>query len=366
MNTKHALIDCREFSPGRKTGISRFLEGLLDASAAAFSEVPFLLACFSEDAVPTKLREKENIQVIKVPNGFLRSEKALSELSKHGAQLFLSPYPKLPLFGCQCAALHVIHDVLDLTHPAYPQRFKAYFDSFRLKRALKKADLTWYVSSWSLEETRKYAGYIGKNPKVRHNGIAEIFAPTKERNEESILEKYRVEPGYVLVIGNGLPHKNLGTILEVANQLGRELVFVGISSENQKHWRSRYPRAKAVWMSHVTEQDLPAIIRAAFCLAQPSTAEGYGYPPLEAMACGVPAVVSDIPVLIETTGSCAMAADPYDASSWMEAINALTNQFLYEKQVEKGLKWVEPLMGRSAWQGHILDIKDLLELMYMT
>jgi glycosyltransferase involved in cell wall biosynthesis len=364
MIKKHALIDCREFSARRKTGISRFLEGLIDASAAAFSEVQFRLVSFGGDAVPSQLKEKGNIEIIKVPNDFLRSEKALSDLTKRGAQLFLSPYPKLPLSGCQCVAFHVVHDVLDLTHPPYDKRFKAYFDRFRLKRALKRADLTWYVSSWTLEETRKCVGYVGRNPKVRHNGIAQIFTPKRGKNEEIILKNYEVEPGYVLVVGNGLPHKNLGVILEVANQLNRKTVFAGVSRGNQKHWRSRYPGAKAVWISHVNEQDLPAIIRGAFCLAQPSTAEGYGYPPLEAMACGVPAVVSDIPVLVETTGHCALTANPYEPKAWLEAVDALANESTSRQQIQKALKWVEPLLGRRGWQRHILDIKDFLEATY--
>jgi glycosyltransferase involved in cell wall biosynthesis len=365
MIKKHALIDCREFLPGRKTGISRFLESLIDASAVAFSDVNFCLLSFGEDSVPVRLREKENIEITKVPNDFLRSEKVLSDSTKRGAQFFLSPYPKLPLFGCQCPALHVIHDVLDLTHPAYRKRFKVCFDSFRLKRALKRADLTWYVSAWSLNETRKYVGYVGRNPKVRHNGIAAMFTSKKDKADDNILGKYQLETGYLLVVGNGLPHKNLNVILEVADQLARKIVFVGVSRENQRYWRLRYPKAKALWLSHVTEEDLPAIMRGAFCLAQPSTAEGYGYPPLEAMACGVPAIVSDIPVLVETTGKCALTAGPYEPKAWLEAVEALVNESISREQIEKGLKWVEPLLGRSGWQGHILDIEDLLETTHM-
>ena len=344
----------------RKTGISRFLKGLLKASAAALSETQFLLACFSEKAVPAWLREKENIRIIELPSSFLGSEKTLSDLSKRGIHLFVSPYPKLPLFGCRWKALHVIHDVLDLTHPAYRKRFKARFDGFRLKRALRRADLTWYVSSWSMEETKRYVGYIGKNPKVRPNGIDDIFSARKKNNEESILKKYGMEPGYVLVLGNGLPHKNLGAILTVANEVRHKVLFVGVSEENRKHWQIHHPEAKALRLSHVNEQDLPAIFRAAFCLAQPSTAEGYGYPPLEAMACGVPAVVSRIPVLVETTGGNALYADANNSMDWIQAFQKLEEKTFYRGQVEKGLKWVSTLLGNKGWQRHILDIAELL------
>jgi hypothetical protein len=130
-------------------------------------------------------------------------------MSKNGPDLFISPYPKLPLFGTYCPKINMIHDVLDLTHPAYKRRIKALFDGYRLRRALRLADLTWYVSSWSLEETRRYAGFTGNNPRVRYNGLNDTFTQTKANNEETILAKHQLKPGYALVLGNGLPHKNL-------------------------------------------------------------------------------------------------------------------------------------------------------------
>ncbi|MFC1820576.1 glycosyltransferase, partial [Thermodesulfobacteriota bacterium] len=92
----------------------------------------------------------------------------------------------------------------------------------------------------------------------------------------------------------------------------------------------------------------------------PSTAEGYGYPPLEAMACGIPAIVSNIPVLKETTGLNALTADPSRPNAWEEAIEALGKNDIYENQREKGLQWVKQLRGRKGWQKHIEDIEELL------
>jgi glycosyltransferase involved in cell wall biosynthesis len=360
MRAQRILIDGRELVEGRLTGIGRVLLGLVGALAVSDAVEIITLATSNAKSVPFQIKIHPNVKIIEIPLSFFTSEKALSDLTRNTSDFFISPYPKLPLFGCYTKAAHFVHDVLDLTHPAYKRRLRVIFDAHRLRKALKRADLTWYVSSWSMEETKKYAGYIGKNPKVRHNGIDDIFSPRKENNEESILKKYGMEPGYVLVLGNGLPHKNLGAMLTVANEASHKILFVGVSEENRKHWQIRHPEAKALWLSHVTEQDLPAIIRAAFCLAQPSTAEGYGYPPLEAMACGVPAVVSRIPVLVETTGGNALYADANNSMDWIQAFQKLEKKSFYQGQVEKGLKWVSTLLGNKGWQRHILDIAELL------
>ena len=358
-NRQNILIDAREFVPGRFTGIARVILGLVEALQLQMDK-EIVLAINYMRAIPVRLKDQSGLSFRDLPYNFLRSEWELSNITKQGFSLFISPYPKLPLFGCHCPSVHIIHDVLDLTHPAYKKRFKVCFDGYRLRKALKQAALTWYDSFWSLEETRRYAGFVGRNPRVRHPGINERFNIEEIKGQNEILNKYNLQAGYILTIGNGLPHKNLGVLLGIAGQLTRKIVFAGVSEERQLYWKAKFPRTDAIWIKYILDEDLPAIIRGAFCLAQPSTAEGYGYPPLEAMACGVPAVVSNIPVLVETTGKDALIAEPDDPKGWLEAFNVLEDNAYYKDQVEKGLRWVEPLEGRKGWQKHISDIEELI------
>ena len=361
MNSNYILIDAREFVLQKKTGIGRFLEGLIDALTQALSDVEITLVTHYKSAVPHRLRDKRGLIVREILPGFISSEKKLSDLAKTGVRLFLSPYPKLPLLGTDCSSINTVHDVQYLTHPAYRKKYKTFLKRLRLQMALKQSSLTWYDSSWSWKETEKCIGYLGKNPKVRHLAIDERFRPRETIEDETALENYQLQSGYIIIIGNGLPHKNLGILLRVEAALSRKLVFIGVPEENRKYWQLRYPDTQSTWIEHVPDQKLPAIIKKAFCLALPSKREGYGYPPLEAMACGIPAVVSNIPVLVETTGGHALTADPGNPHTWIEAFNALEKRELYQTQVEESLRWVQPLQGRKGWAKHVADIEELLK-----
>ena len=164
-----------------------------------------------------------------------------------------------------------------------------------------------------------------------------------------------------MTLGNGLPHKNLGVLLSVADHLKREMVFAGVPEENQRFWKKYHASSKSRWIPCVPDDYLPVILRGAFCLAQTSTAEGYGYPPLEAMACGVPAVVSNIPVLLETTGGHALYANPYDSQAWLKAFQLLESREVYQEQIQKGFNGVKLLRGTKGWNKHIVDVKELLK-----
>jgi glycosyltransferase involved in cell wall biosynthesis len=355
------LIDAREFVHGRVTGIARVLQGLTASMANWSACEQISLAVKDAPAVPSGLRLLGKVSIKEMPSSFLNSEKALSNLSRH-FDLYISPYPKLPLFGVHCPAIHIIHDVLDLTHPLYKTRFKTVFDRYRLKKALNRADLTWYDSSWSMLETAKSFGFAGNNPRVRYPGIDKMFKPEKTKSDNDVLSKYGLHTDYVLALGNGLPHKNLGIILDIAHQIERPVVFAGIPDNNRQYWESRHPGIRSKWIRHVEEQHLPALMRGAFCLVQPSLVEGYGYPPLEAMACGVPVLVSDIPVLLETTGGNALAIDPADSDAWIGALLRLEDQFIYEHMRNKGLEWVSDFRGLTAWDRYLNDLETLLNL----
>jgi glycosyltransferase involved in cell wall biosynthesis len=354
-------IDGREFKSKRQTGIGRVIIGILNALIKRDFVEKIYLSVYSNAYFPTELKSHNKIRIIKSPVSYLRSEKLLTEMTKQIGGIFISPYPKLPLFGTYCQSIHIVHDVLFLTNKIYKKKFKSKYDKWRLKKALFEADISWYDSEFSLKETRRICGNAGNNPRVRYLGIDSRFNSNALSRDMAVLKTYNLIPGYIIVIGNGLPHKNLGTLLKISDKVRRTLVFIGVNKENQDYWKSKFLNKGAKWIKHVEDRDLPSLIRNAFCLAQPSTEEGFGFPPLEAMACGVPAVISNIPVLKETTGCNALISNKNDSECWLSAFNSLSKRKYYQGIVEKGLDWVEPLLGTKAWDRHIDDIAQLFK-----
>lgn len=355
---KTMLVDAREFVAGRFTGIGRVLSGLALALAESQKVGAMTLAASTPKAVPESLARHPKTTVLRVPQGYLRGEWTLSRLSAD-FDVYLSPYPKLPLFGVRGRAVNIIHDVHNITHGAYAGTPRAWFDRLRVGMGLNRADMTWYVSEFSRSETEKLMGTDGRDARVRHSGIGS-FSSDPHPDDSRILERLGLQPGYVLAVGNGLPHKNLGVLLKCARSLTRPLVLAGCGHRARVRWEKKHPEARALWPGFVGESEMGALLRGAFCLAQPSLAEGFGYPPLEAMACGTPAIVSDIPVLCEVCGGAALAVDPHSPDAWAEAVASLDNKASNEAMVKAGLSRVSSMTGDRAWAGHVADMEELL------
>jgi len=339
------LIDGREFVAGRRTGIGRFLEGLLLAVAEAHPEWRLTVAMTKSCALPVSLETK--VATLYVPHAV---ELWWPRLAR-GYDLFLSPYPKLPWLHLPCPAVHTVHDVLYLTHPAYRgNALRVLAGRLRLQRAMGRAALTWFDSAASQAACEAIGR--SRHGKVRFPAVAPDFTTGKGR---------AMGQPYFLHVGNGLPHKNVSVLLRAMRDLSAKLVLVGIrQGDAMLAGLDAGLLARVECPQAVDDEQLLALYRGATALLLPSTAEGFGYPPLEAMACGTPAIVADIPVLRETTGGAAMLCDPHDVEGWQQAMASMLQPEVRAKWAEKGRNWVAPLLAPPGWKKHIDDLERLL------
>jgi len=341
---KRIIIDGREFVVGRRTGIGRFLEGLLLAITSQHPDWFCEVVLNEPKALPESLLGK--VKVLQAPQYIEWHWPNLA----YGFDLFLSPYPKLPMRKLACPSIHTIHDVFYLTHPAYQgNTLRRLAGLWRLKKAVYTASLTWFVSEESRREAVKIVGTIRHAKAVRHQEIESSFKPDRRINRKD----------FYLFVGNGLPHKNVQTVLAALKDTSVMLKCVGIHTNIAAQLQSKFQLdVKQVdFLQGVDDVELLKLYRQCKALIQPSTAEGYGYPPLEAMACGTPTIVSDIPVLRETTGGFATFCPALDVAAWRDTLMMFT---MNEQQRDDALLWAKQHQGEQGWAAHIMDIERLL------
>lgn len=215
----------------------------------------------------------------------------------------------------------------DLSYELYPETVSAASLAYRrlVPRGLGRASAVVVDSAAVGEEVvERYAvprellvvAPLGVDP-----GWGEIAAPSPDW-----LRSLGLPERYLLFVGNQEPRKNLPVLLDAVRLLHEDdsstppLVLVGPPGWGPALDASRLPPTAVVTTGYLGESDLRRIVAGAACLAYPSRYEGFGLPPLEALACGTPVVASDIAVLREVCGAHAAYAPHDDAPAFAAAV----------------------------------------------
>ncbi len=148
-------------------------------------------------------------------------------------------------------------------------------------------------------------------------------------SDPSVLAQYGLSgKRYVFALGSISVNKNFGLVVEAFNRLGRsDLTLAVAGGQNASVFANveLADSADLVRLGYISDAALRALYENALCFVLPSLYEGFGIPPVEAMLCGCPAIVSTAPALVETCGDAALACDPYRPEELAARIAALAD-----------------------------------------
>jgi glycosyltransferase involved in cell wall biosynthesis len=311
-----------------------------------------------EDARPYSLGEQLRVPI---------------RLAREGVDLVHEPHYVLPP-AIRCRSVVTIHDCIHLMFPQYlPHRLGHIYARASMWTATRQADRVLTVSQASKRDILRFFDVRPEKVKVIHNAIDERFltAPD-EATTDRVRQRYQLDHPFVLYVGNIKPHKNIERLIDAFGRArpdgpdGLKLVIVGDEVSKYPTLRRMVHRQKldkhVRFLGFQPQETLASFYRLAGVFVFPSLYEGFGLPPLEAMACGTPVVTSNISSLPEVAGDAALLVDPYSVDEIAEGIRrALGDDALRQQLIVKGqarareFSWAESVSQIHAVYQEVLD-----------
>jgi glycosyltransferase involved in cell wall biosynthesis len=271
-------------------------------------------------------------------------------LARERVQLVHEPHYVLPPL-VRCRSVVTIHDCIHLMFPQYlPGKLAYVYAKGSMWSAARKANRILTVSEASKRDILRFFDVAPQKVAVIYNAIDERFlTPPNTAHMDLVRQRYQLDHPFVLYVGNIKPHKNIQRLIDAfgrvrARGCQADLKLVIIGDEISKYPALRQSVHKHKLDKHVRflgfqpMETLAAFYRLARVFVFPSLYEGFGLPPLEAMACGTPVVTSNVSSLPEVAGGAALLVDPYDPESIAHGVcQALTDEPLRADLIARGL-----------------------------
>jgi glycosyltransferase involved in cell wall biosynthesis len=252
-------------------------------------------------------------------------------LARARVDLFHAPhYVVSPL--TMCPTVVTIHDCIHLRFPQYlPNRAAHVYARAMMGFAARRARRILTVSRASKEDIRRYLDVPADKIEVIYNALDErLAAPPTEDDVTRVRERFQLTSPFVLYAGNIKPHKNVDRLIEAFSILHRrsssqiKLLIIGDEISKYPNLRRLVHRFQlhqfVRFLGFVPDATLAVLYRLATVFVFPSLYEGFGLPPLEAMASGTPVITSNVSSLPEVVGDAALLIDPMNAGAIADAM----------------------------------------------
>jgi glycosyltransferase involved in cell wall biosynthesis len=257
------------------------------------------------------------------------------EVNRRRPAVYFTPGFNPPL-SSKVPVVFTIHDLIHLRFKEEGSFLKEMYYRYVVRPAARKSARLLTVSEYSKQEILDWTGLSGERVRVVYNGVSPAFTARGYA--------YTPRYPYLLCVLNAKPHKNLERTLEGFAQSGvsSEIGLLLRMSPSQQIFDFLHKlglRDRVEFIGQVSDEELAALYRGAVALLFPSLYEGFGLPPLEAMACGTPVLTSNLTSLPEVVGDAALLVDPYDVEAIAHGIRRLVeDSALREELRRKGLE----------------------------
>jgi glycosyltransferase involved in cell wall biosynthesis len=277
------------------------------------------------------------------------------------ADIFLSLNSGIPLSPIWAKRKFVVmHDIYPLQHYLRPKDYPGEYSRkgliharLAIKKAAKMSDCIIVDSHFGASEVETFLGVPANRVAVIPCGVDhERFRPGNDQGRiEEVRSRYRLPQDFYLFVGTTGSKKNFRLIVEAYAMAGtgpQDAFLPVIVAGGEKRSgadeltlsliREAGKKNLFHFIGFVPDVDLPALYAAARALIFPSLHEGFGLPPVEAMACGTPVVASNRPPIPEVVGDAALLIDPTRADSLVEALYKVNNEAIRKELIAKGLR----------------------------
>lgn len=329
MNSKNIIIDARMVDE-HLHGIGRYTYELIKGIS---SRDEFNVKLVVNDIELSKEIFKNcKVSFIKVKSKFLSLTEVIElplKLNKYKGYIYHTPsFSCSPFINLE--SYITIHDLNHLALPQYYSKLHTLYYKLIVKPFANKCEKIFTVSNFSKNEIINWLKCNDDKVIVTYNGIDEKFHPITDKDElDKVKKRYKLPDEFILYVGNQKPHKNLETLVKAMKNVDSILIINGKPCDRIQDLIDKMNLGdKIKFIGYIDDCDLPYLYNLANVFVFPSLYEGFGLPPLEAMACGCKTIVSNSTALPEVVGDC---ATQFEALSFDELANKI-NLSMNEKQ----------------------------------
>jgi alpha-1,3-rhamnosyl/mannosyltransferase len=337
-------------------GIGRYITGLLPPLARRLGPRLHVMVQARDLAqVRALIGPSSSMQVVNAPP-YRLAEQVLFPIRLRRMKLGLVHFPhyNLPLISAGRFVV-TVHDLFPFEFPEiHSGLVPRAVNQLLLRSAIRRAAAI-------VAPSRATAGALTRRFSAASDRVVTIpeaadsrFNPTRDPKAEAAWQaRFGIRHPYVLYLGQWKAYKNLPLLIDAFERVHKELpsAQLVVAGNDPRHPEvreaaSRLAEGAVVFPGRVPEAAIPDLYRGAAVVVLPSRGEGFGLPVLEALACGVPVVCSELPVLREVADSAAIFCDPTDPAAFAQAITRVLRSAPRRETRERGLAQAR----RFSWE----------------